>query len=86
MLNGRTNSNRVDGRRYGELAQDITDHHGHVLTDGFHEPAIRHTVRSCPLKHASSAYENDTAASVIATRIDGVANLVERCCAADMAV
>jgi hypothetical protein len=35
---------------------------------------------------ASSAYENDTAASVIASRLDGVANLVERYCAADMAV
>ena len=86
MLNGRTDSNRVDGRRYGELAQDITDHHGHVLTDGFHEPAIRHTVRSCPLKHAPSANENNTAARVVAIRIDGVAGLVEREFPADMAV
>jgi hypothetical protein len=53
---------------------------------GVDEPAIHHTVRSCPLTPASSADENNTAASVIATCIDGVANLVERYYAADMAV
>jgi hypothetical protein len=45
-----------------------------------------YTVRSCRLTPASSAYENNTATNVIATRIDGVGNLVERYCAANMAL
>jgi hypothetical protein len=39
-----------------------------------------------PTTAASSAYENNTASSVITSRIDGVANLVERYCAANTAV